>query len=217
MPDPTPIPPSDMRRDYKLLELHEADALPDPIQQFGKWFEDARAAGIIEPTVMTLATADATGRPAARIVLLKGFDARGFAFYTNKLSQKGKDLRENPRACLVFFWEALERQVRIDGSVVDVSREEAEQYYHSRPVNSQIGAWVSNQSSIISSRDDLNQREVEMHKKFDGQTVPMPDYWGGYRVIPEVIEFWQGRPSRLHDRLCYRLTEQRWNIERLAP
>lgn len=213
----TPVPPSDIRKDYRLSELHEADLLADPIQQFGKWFADAEGAKIAEPNAMTLATADRTGRPAARIVLLKGFDANGFVFFTNKSSQKGSELAENPRACLIFWWEQLERQVRIDGQVEHVSSEEAEQYFHSRPVASQIGAWVSHQSSVIPSRAELDHRQAEYWQKFSGKPVPMPDYWGGYRVVPNMLEFWQGRPSRLHDRLRYSLISGQWKIERLSP
>jgi len=206
-----------MRREYQLFELHEADVSPDPIDQFGRWFEDAKTAKIVEPTVMTLATADITGKPDARIVLLKAFNSRGFVFYTNKQSQKGRELGENPRACLVFYWEALERQVRIDGTVEEVDRATAEQYFHSRPVASQIGAWVSQQSSVITSRAELEKLEAELSQKYAGQQIPLPDYWGGYRVVPAAIEFWQGRRSRLHDRLRYSLIRGEWKIERLSP
>jgi pyridoxamine 5'-phosphate oxidase len=210
-------PPSDIRKDYNLFELRKEDLSPDPIEQFGRWFEDAEAAKVVEPTVMTLATADITGKPAARIVLLKGFDTDGFVFFTNKQSQKGRELEENPRACLVFYWEELERQVRIDGTVEDVSRETAEKYFHSRPVASQIGAWVSHQSNVITSRAELEQLEAKFSQEFAGRPVPMPDYWGGYRVVPRTIEFWQGRRSRLHDRLRYSLIKEEWKIERLSP
>jgi len=217
MANAAPTPPGDRRKDYHLFELHESDVSPDPIEQFAKWFEDAEAAKIVEPTVMTLATADIIGKPAARIVLLKGFDARGFVFFTNKTSRKGRELEENPRASLVFWWEELERQVRIDGDVTDIIPDEAEKYFHSRPVASQIGAWVSNQSGVIASRAELDEREAEYSEKFAGKQIPMPDYWGGYRVIPTAIEFWQGRRSRLHDRLRYSLIKEEWKIERLAP
>jgi pyridoxamine 5'-phosphate oxidase len=213
----TPVPPSDMRREYQLHELDEADVSSDPIEQFGRWFEDAKAAKVLEPTVMTLATADSTGKPDARIVLLKEFDSRGFVFYTNKQSQKGRELAENPRACLVFYWEQLERQVRIDGTVQDVDHAAAEKYFHSRPVASQIGAWVSQQSSVITSRAELEKLEAELTRKYSGQVIPLPDYWGGYRVVPGTIEFWQGRRSRLHDRLRYSLIQDQWKIERLSP
>jgi pyridoxamine 5'-phosphate oxidase len=206
-----------MRREYQRSELHEADVLPDPIEQFGRWFEDAEAAKVAEPTAMTLATADMTGKPDARIVLLKEFDARGFVFYTNKRSQKGRELQENPRACLCFYWHELERQVRIDGVVEDVDRPSAEKYFHSRPVASQIGAWVSQQSSVITSRDELEKLDAELSRKYAGQQVPLPEYWGGYRVVPSTIEFWQGRRSRLHDRLRYSLIKEEWKIERLSP
>jgi pyridoxamine 5'-phosphate oxidase len=209
--------PADIRKDYHLGELREADLLPDAIEQFSTWFNDAERARIAEPTVMTLATADAMGRPSARIVLMKGFDSSGFVFYSNRQSQKGRELEQNPRASLVFFWEELERQVRITGSVEQLTRGQSEKYFHSRPVASQIGAWVSHQSMVLSSRAELEKIEAEMQKKFTGQEVPMPDYWGGYRVVPTEIEFWQGRPSRLHDRLRYSLVGKQWKIERLSP
>jgi pyridoxamine 5'-phosphate oxidase len=217
MPTPLPISPADLRKDYHLAELHEADAAADPVEQFTRWFADAERAKIAEPNVMTLATADAAGRPSARIVLLKAFDAAGFCFFTNRQSHKGRDMAENPRAALVFFWEALERQVRISGKVEEVSREQSIAYFHSRPVKSQVGAWVSQQSRVIATRAELDEKETELLAKFDGQPIPMPDYWGGYRVVPEEIEFWQGRPSRLHDRLRYARVGGDWKIQRLAP
>ena len=216
MSDASHASPADQRKEYRAGELLEADAAADPVEQFRRWFAEAGAAGAAEPTAMTLATADADGRPAARVVLLKGFDARGFVFYSNHASRKGRELAANPRASLCFYWTALERQVRIDGSVERVSRAEAERYFHSRPVSSQIGAWTSHQSTAILSRDVLDAREAELRQRF-GDRVPLPDFWGGYRVAPAAIEFWQGRPSRLHDRLLYTKAGDAWKRERLSP
>lgn len=198
-------------------EFNERDAYANPFVQFEKWFKEAEAAIPILPNAMTLATAGADGVPAARVVLLKDFDERGFAFYTNYESPKGRELDENPVASLCFYWAELGRQVRITGTVSKTTRDESEIYFHTRPVDSQLGAWASNQSEVISGRDVLEERMNELVREYEGKQVPLPQYWGGYRVWPSVIEFWQSRPSRLHDRLRYTRVEREWVIERLAP
>lgn len=208
---------ADLRRNYMLAGLSEPDLAPDPIRQFDKWFGQALAADIPEPNAMTLATVSPDGAPAARTVLLKGFDASGFVFYTNYESHKGKELDANPRASLLFCWLALERQVRIDGTVEKTSREESAEYFHSRPVGSQHGAWASSQSQIVPSREALDERLLAVAKQYEGQPVPLPPHWGGYRVTPTMIEFWQGRENRMHDRLRYRRADANWKIERLSP
>ena len=208
---------ADLRKDYSLAGLAEKDLSRDPFRQFDKWFQEAEAAKIPEPNAMTLATTR-DGRPSARTVLLKGVDGRGFVFYTNYESRKGRELDASPRAALLFPWVALERQVIIEGSVTKVSREEAEAYFHSRPLLSQLGAWVSQQSAIISGRKVLEDTMKELEKKYAGTVVPLPPHWGGYRVAPEIVEFWQGRRSRLHDRLRFRRGDDGgWIVERLAP
>lgn len=209
---------AEIRKEYKLQTLEEELVHADPLIQFGKWWNEAITAAIEEVNAMTLATASSDGLPSARIVLLKGYDARGFVFYTNYESFKGKQIEENPRACLVFFWKELERQVRITGLIRKVSAETSDEYYRSRPVGSQVGAIVSPQSQVIESREWLTKREFELLKEFDGKLVNRPSNWGGYIVQPVTIEFWQGRPNRLHDRLQYTLQENgEWKIERLAP
>jgi len=208
---------ADLRRSYTLQQLNEADVSPDPIKQFQIWFDQAIAAQLPEPNAMTLATASKDGIPSARIVLLKGVDHRGFVFYTNYESRKGKELTENPQAAIVFLWTVLERQIRIEGRVEKVFDQETETYFQSRPLESRLGAWASDQSCVIPDRDVLEKRFQELQTQYQDQEIPRPPHWGGYRVVPTVIEFWQGRPNRLHDRLRYRLNEGDWLIERLAP
>ncbi|MBW4578188.1 MAG: pyridoxamine 5'-phosphate oxidase [Tildeniella nuda ZEHNDER 1965/U140] len=210
-------PLADLRHNYTLEQLNETDVDPDPIKQFQRWLDQAIAAELPEPNAMTLATATSNGIPSARIVLLKGLDERGFAFYTNYESRKGQELTENPQAVLVFLWTVLERQVRIEGRVETVAAAETEAYFQSRPLESRLGAWASNQSRVIASREVLEQRFAELKAMYADEKVPRPPHWGGYRVIPHQIEFWQGRTSRLHDRLRYRLEQDNWLLERLAP
>ncbi len=217
-PRSRPMSLADLRKDYSLAGLMEKDLAKDPFRQFDKWFQEASAAKIAEPNAMTLATVSRDGRPSARTVLLKGVDGRGFVFYTNYESRKGRELDANPRAALVLPWVAMERQVLIEGAVTKVTREESAAYFHSRPLASQLGAWVSQQSSIIAGRAVLEDSLKALEKKYAGQTVPLPPHWGGYRLNPETVEFWQGRRSRLHDRLRYRREKDGgWIIERLAP
>ncbi len=209
---------ADLRRDYKLAELTETKADRDAVRQFQKWIDEAIAARVLEPNAMTLATVDAAGHPSARTVLLKGFDERGFVFFTNHESRKGRHLAQNPRVALLFQWLPLERQVEVRGAVAHVSREETEAYFHTRPIASQLGAWASRQSEVLADRGELEKRIQELMTTHRGRTVPVPPHWGGYRVLPETIEFWQGRPSRLHDRLRYtRAANNEWKIERLSP
>ena len=197
--------------------LGEASLDPNPFQQFSRWFQQALDAALPEPNAMTLATATREGKASARIVLLKSFDERGFVFYTNYESRKGRELAENPYAALVFHWIELERQVCAAGQVSRVSREESENYFRSRPVGSQLGAWASRQSQVISGREILEDRLKQLEKDYRNKLIPLPPDWGGLRLAPEMIEFWQGRPNRLHDRLRYRLQDQQWLIERLSP
>jgi pyridoxamine 5'-phosphate oxidase len=208
---------ANLRREYAKERLDESSVSPDPIAQFGHWFDEALEAEVIEPNAMSLATASADGAPSARMVLLKGYDERGFVFFTDYRSQKGVELTANPRAALVFYWPDLERQVRITGTTSPIAREESEVYYRSRPRSSRLGAWVSQQSQVIASRKVLDDRVPELEETFPGEDIPLPAYWGGFRVAPERIEFWQGRENRLHDRIRYVWEEGSWRIERLSP
>lgn len=209
--------PSQLRVDYKRAALSERDAASDPFELFTRWFDEAVAAAIPEPNAMTLATVDAAGRPAARIVLMKGIDARGVVFHTNYDSRKGRDLAGNPRAALLFFWVGLERQVRIDGTAERVSAEDSDAYFAARPRGSQISAWASPQSEPVADRAWLEARFAECETRFASGAVPRPPNWGGVRVVPDRFEFWQGRASRLHDRLVWSRQGDRWTIGRLAP
>ena len=206
-----------MREDYRLNGLDEADVAADPISQFQRWFDDAVRGNVHEPNGMTLATVGSDGQPTARIVLLKMVDQRGLAFFTNMESRKGEHLAANPKAALTFWWGPLERQVRFEGAMSHVDDDEADAYYQSRPVGSRIGAWASPQSKVISGRDALEKAEQDYLEKFGSEDIPRPPHWGGYRLAPERVEFWQGRGNRLHDRLCYRRSNGQWILERLAP
>ncbi len=209
---------ADIRKDYKLQALLETDIAPDAILQFDKWWDDAVKSEIDEVNAMTLATATADGVPSARIVLLKGYDKNGFVFFTNYQSSKGKELAENPNACLVFFWKELERQVRITGSAEKISTEESIAYFNQRPDGSKIGAWASPQSLAVAGKAWLKETFDYYRERFKHGEIPKPPHWGGYRIKPNKIEFWQGRPSRMHDRFQYTLqTDGTWKIERLAP
>jgi pyridoxamine 5'-phosphate oxidase len=217
--DETPLSElTGLRHEYDAHGLRRADLHSDPLKQFGAWFAAALAADIRDVNAMTLATATPDGKPSARIVLLKGFDERGFAFFTNYDSEKGRQLETNPHAALAFYWVKLERQVRISGPVEKTSREDSAAYFHSRPPGSRLGAWASKQSEVIDSRQILDARLEQMVERFEGGEIPLPPHWGGYRVKPDQIEFWQGRPNRLHDRFRYsRRADGTWQIDRLAP
>ena len=200
-----------------IKKLSESSVNKDPFKQFRLWFDDASKSEFIDYTAMSLATASKDGKPSTRMVLLKKFDANGFEFFTNYESRKGKDLKENPYACLLFYWDKLERQVRIEGQVEKVSKEESEAYYATRPFKSRIGAWASRQSTVIGSRNYIVREFVKFFMKFGSKNIPLPPYWGGYRLIPDAFEFWQGRPNRLHDRIVFTKKKEKWEIKRLAP
>lgn len=206
-----------LREDYRLAELDEAHVDPDPIRQFAVWFEQAASLGSRDVNAMSLATATAAGVPSVRTVLLKGFDERGFVFFTNQLSQKGRELAQNPRAALCIYWAAIERQVRVAGAVTPTTRAETIAYFESRPPGSRIGSAASRQSSVLGSRHELEVEAATLSAAYPQGDVPTPEHWGGYRVAPEEIEFWQGRSNRLHDRLRYRRSGGQWILERLAP
>ncbi|MDF3077387.1 MAG: pdxH [Sphingobacteriaceae bacterium] len=207
-----------LRQDYRSATLTEKDAAPDPISQFANWFSQALDAGLYEPNAMTLATATHDGKPSARILLMKGFNHEGFTFYTNYLSRKGKEMAKNPVVALVFYWGELERQVRIEGTIEKLSKEESERYFHSRPKGSQIGAMASPQSQPIANREIIEKSLQQLEEKYSESEVPKPAYWGGYIVKPQTVEFWQGRTNRLHDRIEYRkIDKKKWKIVRLAP
>lgn len=206
-----------IRREYQGAPLGRRDLDDDPLRQFERWLGNAVHAEIVDPTAMTLATADARGRPGVRTVLLKTYDDRGFVFYTSYRSRKARDIAENDQVALLFFWRELSRQIVIEGRAAKIPRAESLAYFATRPRGSQIGAWISPQSSVITARALLEQKFAEMKRKFHDKQIPLPDTWGGYRVTPERFEFWQGRPDRLHDRFQYRRDADRWVIERLAP
>jgi pyridoxamine 5'-phosphate oxidase len=206
-----------LREEIARRSLDEHAVSPDPFLQFNQWFSDAAQVQLREPTAMALATASREGKPSVRMVLMKSIDERGVVFYTNFESKKAKELDENPAASLLFFWGELGRQVRIDGTVSRTSREEAEQYFKTRPHESRLAAWASKQSEAITSRGELEKKFLEYKERFHGGDVPLPPFWGGYRLLPESFEFWQGRENRLHDRIRYRRREHGWVIERLSP
>lgn len=208
---------TELRREYSRQVLSESEVAENPIDQFTEWFQQALSAELLDANAMTLSTATKYGKPSSRIVLLKGVDEDGFRFYTNYKSRKSRELDENPHAALCFYWAPLERQVRIEGKVEKLSKKESENYFHQRPRESQLGAWASKQSTTVASREELEKRFREIEKMFADQEIPLPDFWGGYRLNPHRIEFWQGRNGRMHDRICYEKQDGKWDIFRLAP
>jgi len=213
----TPRDPTASRYEHAAHGLRRSDLDPDPIKQFSNWFTAAIEAGIRDVNAMSLATAGPDAKPSVRVVLLKGFDQDGFIFFTNYESEKGAQLEANPYGSISFYWIELDRQIRISGKTEKTSREESQTYFHSRPIGSQLGAWVSHQSEVIDARRILEARLAELEERFAGQEIPCPPHWGGYRIKPERIEFWQGRPNRLHDRFRYTRQGESWRIDRLAP
>ncbi|MFI5626135.1 pyridoxamine 5'-phosphate oxidase [Nocardioides sp. NPDC051685] len=205
------------RESYTRSGLTEGDLAADPFEQFERWYAEARDAGIVEPNAMVVSTVSADGAPSSRTVLLKGFSTEGFTFFTNTASRKGSDLAGNPRCAVLFPWHPLERQVRIDGVAHVLSAEAVEAYFSQRPRGSQLGAHASHQSRVVAGREELEEAYAKVEAEFEGRPVPVPEEWGGYRVVPETVEFWQGRPGRMHDRLVYRREGDRWRTERLAP
>ena len=212
-----PLSIADLRREYSHARLDESSVSAEPVAQFAKWFEEAVAAKVMEPNAMTLATATRAGVPSARIVLLKGVDEKGLVFFTDYRSQKGTELERNPEAALVFHWPELERQVRITGSTERVGKAESESYFRTRPRASRLSAWVSHQGQVVKNRQEIEARVPEVEAKYPGDDIPLPPYWGGFRLTPRTFEFWQGRESRLHDRIHYVRDGERWRLERLSP
>lgn len=208
---------SSIRKEYALKQLDESEVDKNPFVQFGIWFDDALIAEVNEPNAMILSTVSSEGRPSSRVLLLKGLDENGFTFFTNYKSRKALHIENNPFASLLFFWPELERQIRIEGEIIKVSSEESDEYFSSRPEGSKIGAWVSPQSSVIKSRGFLESIKMVIEGQFANKSISRPPNWGGYRLEPNLIEFWQGRPNRLHDRVQYSLHQSKWKIERLAP
>jgi pyridoxamine 5'-phosphate oxidase len=206
-----------LRKKYSLIELNEKTVSKDPFEQFDIWFKDALNSRLPEPNAMIISTVNRTGIPSVRTVLLKSYDNRGFVFFTNYESKKGRDLGENPNTAILFLWKEIGRQVRISGSVVKTMQNESELYFRSRPIESRLGAWASKQSSVLPSRENLIENYEKYRKQFEGKEIPLPPHWGGYRVIPEEFEFWQGRENRLHDRICYIIKGKDWHISRLSP